>query len=55
MKKVIINAKGSPDLKEALRIVAFNTKTSASKIIIETLEKNPLIANELKKLSKINR
>jgi predicted transcriptional regulator len=55
MKKVIINAKGSPELKEALRIVAFNTKTSASKIIIEALENIPLVANELKKIQKLNK
>jgi len=50
--KVIINAKGSKSLKEAIRIVAFHTKSNPSRLIRETMEQHPLIAKELKKLQK---
>lgn len=50
MAKTIINAKGSEELKEALRIVAFSSKLSKSALIISILEKNPKVAVELKKL-----
>lgn len=49
-KLIIINAKGSPELKEAIRVVAFkNKKRSSSALIIEILESNPDIKAELKK------
>ena len=50
MEKVIINAKGEKILKEALRIVAFKNKVSASAFLISKLESDPQIIKELKKL-----
>ena len=50
MKKVIINAKTDPALREAIRIVAFNKNVTRSKIIIETLKKDKLIKKEYEKL-----
>lgn len=54
--KVIINAKGSTELKEAIRVVAFETrKRSSSALIIGILEKNPKIAAKLKEIENKNK
>lgn len=54
MPKVIINAKGSAELREALRVAAFNSKPriTASAYLINLLEQDPAIAKELKALEK---
>jgi hypothetical protein len=51
MKLVSINFKGSAELKEAIRIVAFNQgHNNRSKTAIEILEKDPEVKKELSKL-----
>lgn len=50
--KVIINAKANPELKEALRIVAFEQKKSSSALMVSILEQDPQIAAKLLKLAK---
>ena len=50
MSKIIINAKGPKELKEAIRIVAFNERKSSSAVIISALEQNVKIFKEYKKL-----
>jgi hypothetical protein len=55
--KVIINAKGSAALKEAIKIVAFEergklSRSGSSALIIQILEKDPRIAKQLQKLKK---
>jgi hypothetical protein len=53
MSKVIINAKGTKQLKEAIRVVAFNQgHSNSSKTIVEILESNPLISKELRRTKK---
>lgn len=53
MQKTIINAKGSRELKEAIRIVAFNEgHSNSSKTIVAVLEQDPAIKRELKKLQR---
>lgn len=47
-KKIIINAKGSAALKEAIRLVAFTKRMSSSAFIVHVLENNPDVAAELK-------
>ena len=54
-KTVIINAKGSPKLKEAIQLAAIEQRhegqrVSASAYIIKVLEADPLIKKHLKKL-----
>lgn len=51
--KVIINAKGTSELKEAIRVVAFNQgHSNSSRTVVEILEANPAVAKELKKLQR---
>lgn len=50
-EKILINCKVSENLKEAIRVVAFNQgHSNSSKTMVEILEGNPLIAKELRKL-----
>lgn len=52
-KTVIINAKGTKSLKEAIRIVAFNNYDSnSSRAMVDILKRDPRIAKELKKMEK---
>lgn len=56
-KKVIINAKGSPQLKEAIRKVAHDERKNfarpgSSALIIKILENDPRIAKQLEKIRK---
>jgi hypothetical protein len=52
-KEKIINFKGTPLLKEAIRIVAFNQgHSNSSKTLSEIIEANPLISKELRRLSR---
>lgn len=51
--KVIINAKGTKQLKEAIRVVAFNQgHSNSSKTIVEILEANPAVSKALKELQR---
>lgn len=51
--KVIINAKGSKELKEAIRVVAFKQgHSNSSKTIVDILEANPSVARTLKEIKK---
>lgn len=57
MSKVIINAKGSAELKEAIKITAFQerdrlSRPGSSALIIQILENDPRIAKQLKKIWK---
>jgi len=57
MSKVIINAKGSAELKEAIKIVAFEeraglSRSGSSALIIQILENDPRIAKQLEKIRK---
>lgn len=50
-EKPLINFKGSEELKEAIRVVAFNQgHSNNSKVIVAALESNELICKELKKV-----
>ena len=56
-KKVIINTKGSAELKEAIKIVAFEkrkelSRPGSSALIIQILENDPRIAKQLEKIRK---
>jgi len=47
----IINFKGSEDLREAIRIAAFNTgKKNSSEFLRELVEENNDVKKEIKKL-----
>lgn len=49
----LINFKGSDELKRALQTVAFiDGHLNISKIIVDTLQRDPAIAREMKKLRK---
>ena len=51
--KVIINAKASGQLKEAIRVVAFNEgHSNSSRTIVNILETNPAISKALKGLQR---
>lgn len=51
--KVIINAKCDPELKEAIRVVAFKQgHSNSSKTIVDILEVNPDVARALRELRK---
>lgn len=53
MSKVIINAKGTLELKEAIRIVAFKQgHSNSSKTVVDILQADPLIARALRELKK---
>lgn len=57
IKKVIINTKGSAELKEAIKIVAFEkrkelSRPGSSALIIQILENDPRIAKQLEKIRK---
>lgn len=53
MSKVIINAKGSKELKEAIRVVAFKQgHSNSSRTVVEILEANPQVARVLKDLQR---
>jgi hypothetical protein len=55
-KPVIINARGTAVLKEAIRIVAFNAgHSNSSRLIVNILESDPRIAAELERLRRGSR
>lgn len=47
-KKIIINAKGTKELKEAIRLVAFTKRMSSSAYIVHVLENTPEVAAQMK-------
>lgn len=54
--KVILNLKATPELKEAVRIVAFNQgHSNSSKTVLDILECNELISKEVRKLQRKNK
>ena len=51
--KVIINAKGTKQLKEAIRVVAYHQgHSNSSRTIVEILERDPYVARALKTLQR---
>lgn len=56
MSKVLIPFKGEPQLKEAIRVVAFNQgHSNSSKTIYDILVQNPQLSKALKDLQRRNK